>query len=189
MGVGEPTPRQPPGQARKDRDRSRAHRTADGRGCQHCHTARILAPGSSVCSSGDEDGQTATGWPDKSSCKRLGVLTPVCRLFCQEGQRTRESPCDVGWGLGKNAMTAADRRVLALGPAPRQGNTDKVLEWRQGGQGRPRSWAPGPTQVQREAGRPNSGHGAWELTGVPLYTGQPPRSSLFSLDSTVPKNK
>lgn len=83
--------------------------------------------------------------------------------------------------------------MLTLGPAPRQGNTDKVLEsqrW-QGRRGMPHSWAPGPTQVQQEAGCPTcgSGHKAWELTWAPPYTGQPLQSCLFSLNFTIPKNK
>lgn len=92
-------------------------------------------------------------------------------------------------------MTAADRRVLTLGPAPRQGNTDKVLEWQwwQGEQGMPHSWAPGPRAPlrsnRRQAVQPVAQDMAWELTWVPLYTGQPPQSSLFSPDSIIPKNK
>lgn len=67
----------------KDREKSRAHRAADGGGCQRGHTARILAPGSCFVQVGMKT--DATGWPDKRSCKRLGVLTHMCRLFCREG--------------------------------------------------------------------------------------------------------
>lgn len=65
------------------RQKSRAHGAADGGGCQHGHTARILAPGSCFVQVGMKT--DATGWPDKRSCKRLGVLTHMCRLFCREG--------------------------------------------------------------------------------------------------------
>lgn len=66
-------------EGQKDREKSRAHRAADGGGCQHSHTARILAPGSCFVQVGMKT--DATGWPDKRSCKRSGVLTLCAGSF------------------------------------------------------------------------------------------------------------
>lgn len=90
-------------------------------------------------------------------------------------------------------MTAADRRCSLWALLPDKETLTRFWNCNSGRESRGclTHEALGPTQVQQKAGCPTcgSGHRAWELTWIPLYTGQPLQSSLFSLNSTIPKNK
>lgn len=107
---------------------------------------------SAFCSRGDEDELLPLAGP--KSCKQLGLLTHMCRLFCQEGtpvwgQGTGESPCGAGSVRGGHDSS---RRVSALGPAPRLGNTERgsgMAMWQGGHRGAPLCWAPGHLSGQR----------------------------------------
>lgn len=174
------------------RDKSRAHGAGDGGRAsalphrQHPSQLRVLL----FCSSGDEDRLLPDG--QTKGAVNAWVCSPECAgSFVRKRERTRESPYDVGL-IGKNTSQQPSRRTdgrtgAGSGPYPRQGNTDRVLEWQwwQGQQGLPHSWAPGPAQAQQEAvslaggRRPAGGseHRVWELTWALCTQGSPCRAA------------